>query len=506
MKLLPIAPTLNHLLDALPDPQAVIIEQGSERYSAGQLREHIGPVAAAMAAAGISKGDRVAVWLPKCIDFVVALLAASRIGAIFIPVNPALKPMQVGHILIDSGASLLITSSQRAGHLQAHDLGLPLMWTSLPGGATAPNDIIVEPDDLAAILYTSGSTGSPKGVMLSHRNICTGSASVASYLGLTSHDRILCVPPFSFDYGLNQLITMLQVGGCAVLFDYLFPADVLKAMATHRITGLPGVPALWTQLAPLQWPADSVAHLRYISNTGGRMPLPVYQALRTHVGARDILLMYGLTEAFRSTWLEPALADAYPDSIGRAVPHAEVRIVRPDGSETDAGETGELVHMGPLVAQGYWRDPERTALRYRPAPRCATSVPPGSLSVWSGDKATRDGAGLIRFVGRDDEMIKTSGYRISPTEIEEILYSVPGIQDAVVTSIADDALGARIIAVVAGDISDDQLILRHCRASLPAYMVPQNIQIWPQLPRNPNGKLDRSAVTARVRAEAGQGQ
>ena len=221
---------------------------------------------------------------------------------------------------------------------------------------------------MAAIFYTSGSTGRPKGVVLSHRNLIVGAESVSNYLGNDQDDVILSALPLSFDAGFSQLTTAFSVGAHVVLLNYLLPADVIQLCARHRVTGLTCVPPLWIQIADQDWPADAARYLRYFANTGGRMPKATLDRLRSVFPAARPFLMYGLTEAFRSTYLDPAEVDRRPDSIGKAIPNAEILVVRPDGSLCDPGEEGELVHRGALVAMGYWNDPERTAERFRPAP------------------------------------------------------------------------------------------------------------------------------------------
>jgi acyl-CoA ligase (AMP-forming) (exosortase A-associated) len=483
-------------------PEAAVLAWRDQTLTAAQLWRVVQKWAARMQAAGVQPQDRVAVWLPKQFETVVALWAASTAGAVFIPVNPALKPAQVAHILADSGATLLVSSRDRLQQLEVASTQLCWAVEDMTSVAeAAPEAITHDINALTAILYTSGSTGKPKGVMLSHANISLGAVSVAQYLQLTPADRMLCVLPLSFDYGLNQVTTALLTGAQAVLFDHLLARDVIAALSRYRITGLAGVPALWSQLAALDWPPEAVQALRYLTNSGGRMPKSILDQLQTKTDGCDIFLMYGLTEAFRSTYLVPDLVASRPESVGTAIPYAEVRIVRPDGSQTAADEIGELVHMGPLVAQGYWRDAARTAVRFKPAPACATV--PGSPAVWSGDKALRDADGLIYFVARDDEMIKSSGYRISPTEVEEVLYDFADIADAVVLGVPDERIGEMIVAVVApkdGRQLGGQALLAHCRQALPAFMLPGRWLIRPDLPRNANGKLDRSAIAAAVRA------
>ena len=227
------------------------------------------------------------------------------------------------------------------------------------------------------------------------------------------------------------------------------------------------------------------------------MPRALFERLRALFPHAAIHLMYGLTEAFRSTTLPPEFADTHGWSIGRAIPHAEVMVVRPDGTEAAKGEPGELVHAGPLVAQGYWRDPERTAARFRPAPAHSRY---GGTAVWSGDTAVREADGLLRFIGRDDEMIKTSGNRVSPGEIEEAAVGAPGVLEAAAFGVPDLQLGAVIHLFARGDEVARDALPRHLKRELPAWMQPASIQWLDALPHSPNGKVDRAALRARLPA------
>ncbi|MDO9488803.1 MAG: acyl-CoA ligase (AMP-forming), exosortase A system-associated, partial [Sphingomonadaceae bacterium] len=467
--------------------------QGGRRLSYGELDRLVSAVAACLVARGIAPGDRVAVYSPKTIEAVAAMFAAARAGAVLVPINPVLKAAQVAHILADSGAQLLITQRARAEQLTAAEAvgGTQLLrieddWPAAGVGAMAAVD--VGADDLAAILYTTGRTGRPKGVMLSHRNLLVGAESVAGYIGNRADDRILAVLPLSFDAGFSQLTTAFHAGASVVLLDYLTPRDVVKAVERNAITGITGVPPLWIQLAEAEWPEAARQSIRYLANTGGRMPVPVTRRLRSLFPNAKLFLMYGLTEAFRSTYLDPALADGHPDSIGGAIPNAEVMVVAPDGSEAAPGVPGELVHAGPLVAQGYWRDPARTAERFRPAPAWSRL---GGTAAWSGDTVRRDADGLLYFVSRDDEMIKTSGNRVSPTEIEEAAYATGAVGEAVAIGIADARLGQAILLVAtpAGTASAEEAeaVLRGAMAAaVPAYMLPRTIVWRTGLPRNAN--------------------
>ena len=338
--------------------------------------------------------------------------------------------------------------------------------------------------------------------MLSHANLMIGARSVASYLGLAADDRALAVLPMSFDYGQNQFLSSWWAGASVVPLDYLMPRDVANAAATYGVTTLAGVPPLWVQLTEIEWPSEAIASLRRITNTGGALTRPLIAKLRHIFPNVDIFAMYGLTEAFRSTFLPPHMLAAHPDSIGRAIPDAEILVIGADGAVTQDDEPGELVHCGPLVAQGYWRDAERTAERFRPAPAASRY---GGTAVWSGDTVVRDAQGLLRFVGRDDAMIKSAGNRISPGEIEDAAVGVAGVAEACALGVPDERLGQAILLYIRADAAlcetDEQALLDRLRGALrqdlPNFMQPASILILHDLPRNPNGKIDRVAL-ARV--------
>ncbi|MEN3974092.1 acyl-CoA ligase (AMP-forming), exosortase A system-associated [Emcibacter sp. SYSU 3D8] len=497
-----------------------IIERGMKRNPLGEavrlgadaidyvgLAGCIERAASAFLRHDMKAGERVAVYLPKSITSVTAYFGVARAGGVFVPVNPVLKARQVHHILADSGASLLVTSADRLAMLEQDGAALPVgvrrvildsEWDEFlalgaDGAIGHP-----APDDLAALLYTSGSTGSPKGVMLSHRNLTTGAHSVATYLRNSRDDRILCALPLSFDYGLSQLSTALLTGATAVLINHLFPQDIVAALEREAITGLACVPPLWLQVLALEWPECVNVTLRYVTNSGGRMPRHAIAALRQRAPRTKIFLMYGLTEAFRSTYLDPAQVGRRPDSIGKAIPHAVIDVIDAAGQSAAPGVPGELVHSGPLVAKGYWNDPERTSERFRPLPPSFGSAEP---AVWSGDTVTRDADGYLYFVERHDNMIKTSGYRVSPTEIEDVVYETPGVAEAVAVGVPHSVLGQAIVCLVClsdeDEASSDDVLAR-CRSQLPAYMVPKAVIVRDSLPRNPNGKIDRNGLAVEL--------
>ncbi|MCZ6772751.1 MAG: acyl-CoA ligase (AMP-forming), exosortase A system-associated [Proteobacteria bacterium] len=481
----------------------------------------LGSFAATLVELGIRPNDRVAVYLNKRIETVVAYFGTSYAGAVFVPVNPTLKPAQVQHILRDCDVSILVTTAAQAAGLSGilgecgslrsliivgadtADGAAPasieqVSWAD--GTQRSPVAALPVPridTDVAAILYTSGSTGKPKGVVLSHRNIVAGAHSVASYLKNNSDDRILAALPFSFDAGFSQLTTGFSVGASIVLLNYLLPADVVRAVARFGATGLTGVPSLWNRLARLSWPADAVESLRYIANTGGAMPTATLSALRDRLPRTEVYLMYGLTEAFRSTYLPPGELDARPTSIGKAIPNAEILVVNENGQLCGPGEPGELVHRGALVSLGYWNDPEKTAERFRPIPGQLDELPFRELAVWSGDTVVTDEEGFLYFVGRNDDMIKSSGYRISPTEVEEVIYATALVNECAALGIPHPLLGQGVVIVCQSDDTSDRsrdALVAACKSKLPGYMVPLEIQYKEVLPRNPNGKIDRKAL------------
>jgi acyl-CoA ligase (AMP-forming) (exosortase A-associated) len=480
---------LDHLaLRGRPDDVALVAGAATLTYA--DLDAAVGRVAAALRAGGLGPGDRVASWMGKTRLACILPLAAARAGLVHVPINPVLKQAQAAHILADSGARLLVGNAARLATLEDVDVATIALEAWQDGEeALAPSSR--DPGELVALLYTSGSTGRPKGVMLSHANLWLGAVSVAHYLGLGWSDQTLCVLPLAFDYGQNQLLSTWYAGGTAIAFDYLLPNDVKKAVRRHDVTTLAGVPPLWHQLAALDWSGGEGASLRTLTNSGGHLPEPLVRALRGRFPDARLFLMYGLTEAFRSTYLDPALVDTHPDSIGDAIPLADVRILRPDGTEAAVGEEGELVHSGPLVAQGYWNDPERTAHRFR------------SGEVWSGDTVVRGADGLLRFRGRDDAMIKVSGNRLSPTEVEEAALASGAAREAAAFGIADPLLGhaVELVAVALGDDAEAR-ILAHFAKEAPAYMKPRRIVFVDEMPLGPNGKIDRAALKARLEAEA----
>lgn len=519
---MPARTNLHHLLSqaAAETPDAPALSYRSITIDYAETWRMCRAAAAQLLGLGLQRGDRVAIYLEKRFETVTSMFAVSAAGGVFVPINHVLKAAQVGHILGDSNARVLITSADRlpqlasvlsdtrVGHvIVLGDAGpeAPASWHvhRWDDQHAASRDIGRSPAidiDPAAILYTSGSTGKPKGVVLSHRNLIVGAESVSSYLKNTSDDVILSALPLSFDAGLSQVTTAFSVGAHCILMNYLLPRDVPRLCEQYGVTGLTGVPPLWLQLAEVNWPQATAGRLRYWANTGGRMPRATLDRLRGIFTEADPYLMYGLTEAFRSTYLDPAEIDRHPDSIGKAIPNAEILVLRPDGTPCDPGEEGELVHRGALVALGYWNDPTRTAERYRPVHHPEQEWRAPERAVWSGDRVVADAEGFLFFVGRRDDMIKTSGYRVSPSEIEEAAHSTGLVRDAVAMGIDDPALGQRIVlmATPAAAELDVDALTAELKRVLPLYMVPSRIDVRDELPRSPNGKYDRNSLLSEL--------
>lgn len=513
-------------------PDSPALTHGALTLSYQALQAQVAAFASALAATGLGRAERVGIWLEKRLETAVASFGAPAAGGVFVPMNPLLKPEQVAFIAADCQVRVLVTTPDRLELLrpvlaQCPELRHVVLTEGVAAGVPAPvgmalhlwADWMAAPvsaghrvidTDMAAILYTSGSTGKPKGVVLSHRNMVAGAKSVASYLENDAADTLLAALPLSFDAGFSQLTTAFHSGARVVLLNYLLPRDVLKAMEREKVTGLTAVPPLYIQLTALDWPKAVNDHLRYFANTGGRMPRETLNLLRQRAPRAKPFLMYGLTEAFRSTYLPPEEVDRRPDSIGKAIPNAEILVLREDGTECAADESGELVHRGALVGQGYWGDAEKTAERYKLLPagiggrQAGLQLP--EYAVFSGDNVRRDADGFLYFIGRRDEMMKTSGYRVSPTEVEEVLYATQLVGECVAFGTEHPTLGQaiQVIATAPGGSPDVDVaaLLAECRKRMPVYMVPAGVHAMAgPLPRNPNGKIDRKLLATAWREQ-----
>jgi len=497
-----------------PEKEALV--DVAQRLSYAESASRSGAISRGLQNIGVRRGDRIGIWLETSVQQAIAILGASQSGGVFVPFNYILFPHQAGHIMQDCGTVGLITTKEKiAASLQVLenlpslrflisvdgrpecDLKAPVYLLdeilSTEEGCLS-RDLRIE-KDLAAILYTSGSTGKPKGVMLSHEQVMAGSSIVSDYLNITYNERIIGVLPLSFDAGLNQLMTAVQQGATYVPMTFTFAREIVKTLEREQITGMAGVPTLWSLMTQPGSSLEKTAlpHLRYITNTGGRMPQSILSALRNALPKTQVFLMYGLTEAFRSTYLPPAELDRRPDSMGKAIPNTEILVVNEEGKLCKPGEVGELVHRGPTVSMGYWGQPELTARVLRPHPFLPPELGNEEKVCYSGDLVKMDDEGFLYFVGRRDTMIKSSGFRVSPTEVEEVLFQTGKLQEAAVIGLPDEILGQAIKAFVVkrdGESVTEEDLISYCAARLPRHMHPKIVQILESLPKTPSGKVD----------------
>jgi len=505
---------------ALRSPEKEALVHGDLRLTYAEVTKRTTKLANGLRRIGLQRCDRVGIYLDPSVPLVLSIFGISQAGGVFVPINTLLFPNQVTHIARDCRMRGLITTNAKLSLLASALKDMPSIefLVVLPDGdppdAAVPiyrfEELSQSPPreewcnanietDLAALIYTSGSTGKPKGVMLNHAQIMAGTSIVSDYLDITSADRILAILPFSFDAGLNQLMTTFQQGGTLVLMAFSFAREIVQMLLKERITGLAGVPTLWSLLVhPMSsMEKHSFPHLRYITNTGGAMPQNVLTTLRQILPMTKIFLMYGLTEAFRSTYLPPEEIEPRPTSIGKAIPNTEIFVINDKGQPCRPGEEGELVHRGPTVSMGYWGQPELTDRVFRPNPFLSPELVDCEKVCYSGDLVTMDEEGYLYFVGRRDTMIKSSGFRISPTEVEEVLMYSGWLQEAAVVGIPDEVLGQSIKAVVVpkdGMSLDADAVRAFCAEQAPHYVVPKVVEFLNKLPRTTSGKVDYSAL------------
>lgn len=495
------------------DRTAIVL--GHESLTYGDLAAHVEAMAAGLVEMGVRRGERVGIHLHRLIEEVVATFAAARVGAVFVNVNYQWTIHQLQYIVDDCDIKTLFTDARkakmicRAGLLESLDRVIVVgeapdhekmvAWANLPTEATVPTFRPIDAD-LAALLYTSGSTGKPKGVMLTHDNIVQGARSVASYLKNTSDDRVLGLLPMSFDYGMSQVTTIFLVGGTVVLQPVVMPAEIIRALVAQKVTGLAAVPPVWIELVrALQEMKTDLPDLRYVTNSGGKIPPNILEAMAEVFPGVDIFLMYGLTEAFRSTYLDPKLYRKKMGAIGKAIPNVEVFVVDPEKGLCQPNEHGELLHRGSLISRGYWGNPEATDEKIKVCEHLRPFLGDEKV-LYSGDTVYRDEDGILWFVGRADAMMKCSGFRVSPTEVEDVVYQASGVGEVVAFGVEDEMLGQAVhVAVASADQTPIDLgrLQQHCRKNMPAYMVPSVVHVWEgRMPRTASGKIDQATVIA----------
>jgi amino acid adenylation domain-containing protein len=489
---------------------AVIVE--GEPHSYGELLEAAVRLASALRSRGVGRGDRVAIFMDNTWPCVVAIYATLIAGGVFVIVNPQTKSDKLDFILRDSGARVLVTDSHLSKVFEPVLAGLPELRVVCSGtcppqsrlepfeaviaaaAALEPSGVI--PLDLAALIYTSGSTGQPKGVMQTHQSMVFAAGSLIEYLRLGPDEKILCVLPLAFDYGLYQLLMAVTLGATLVLErSFTFPAQIYARMREHGVTVFPGVPTVYSMLLSAhRRGALSFPRVRRVTNTAAALPDEFVSGLREVFPNALIYKMYGLTECKRVSYLEPELVDAKPGSVGKAIPGTEVYLLSPDGSPTPAGEVGVLHVRGPHVMCGYWNRPDLSAQMLKPGKL------PGERVLCTHDHFRMDAEGFLYFVGRSDDIIKTRGEKVSPVEVENALHKIPGVREAAVIGVPDELLGEAIRAYVVldpGVTLVDKQIRALCTGLLENFMVPKEFVFCEGLPRSPNGKVSKRLLLER---------
>ena len=494
-------------------PDSVALVTGGRRYTYREIDLLAGRLKASLHRLGVQRGDRVAVFADNGMEAVVALFGALKAGAVVMPVNPLTKSDKLAYLLNDSRAACLVTTQVLRGIWEralAHNTSVQACLVSGLSAADAggrlksyeeavagdPGDsesALMIDQDLASIIYTSGSTGEPKGVMLTHLNMVSAARSVNGYLGMTEDDVIMCALPLAFDYGLYQVLMGFMVGATVVLeHSFSFPVKVLEIMAKEGVTVFPGVPTMFSMIMGLgNLSQYDLRRLRMITNTAAALSERHIRALRALFPQATLFSMYGLTECKRVTYLPPEQLDIRPTSVGRGMLNEEVWLVDEEGRRLPNGSAGELVVRGSNVMRGYWEKPAQTAERLKPGPY------PGEMVLYSGDIFRTDKEGYLYFVARKDDIIKSRGEKVSPKEVENVLYGLDGVQDAAVIGVPDPVLGEAIkafLVVRSGYSYSDRDVIKFCLDRLESFMVPKQVCFVAELPTTDTGKIKKTVL------------
>jgi len=500
-------------------PKKTAIIFGRRKLTYEEMDVSANRLANALISYGIKRDDRVGVFLDNSVEAVVAIFAILKANATFVVINPTTKFQKLGYILNNCRMSGLIADWDK------FDVVSPIPETApslkfvifsgkkkdsaeidpnrfldyeelLKSSVPKPPPLKCIDQDLATIIYTSGTTGVPKGVMMTHLNVISACTSITTYLENTSSDIILDVLPLSFDYGLYQVLMAFKVGGTIVLEKtFLYPFEIIKTIIREKVTGFPGVPTIFALLLQLDHLKDyDFTHLRYITNTAAALPVSHVKKLREVFPHTKIYLMYGLTECKRVSYLPPDEVDRRPDSVGRGMPNEEVYIENEQGERVKPGEMGELVVRGSNVMRGYWELPEETDKLLKPGKY------PGEKVLYTGDLFRMDEEGYLYFVARKDDIIKTRGEKVSPKEIENVLYRLNEVLEAAVMGVPDPILGEAIKAVVVlqkgANITEEQ-VRRFCAQNLEDFMIPKLVEFQEFLPKTETGKIKKIGLISK---------
>ena len=489
---------------AATSPEAVAVIDGGRSVSYAELADQTARFANVLIEAGVRPGDRVVVALENSPEFIASYFGAMEAGAVAVPLSSGSRSDRLVAAcadclpvvcIADAGAAALIAAEAPSSMRQLFVLGSQSLNDALAGASSTRPEVRRTDADLAAIIYTSGSTGEPRGVMLSHLNICANTASIVEYLRLTAADRVLAVLPFFYVYGLSLLHTHVAVGGSLVLVNSLaFPNVAVKAMVSHAVTGFAGVPSTFAlMLERSNLASASLPALRYATQAGGAMPPARIRGWLTAMPHVPLFVMYGATEASaRLAYLDPAELPRRIGSVGRAIPNVELRVLREDGSAADVGEVGEIVARGLNISSGYWQQPEQTAERFGPE------------GFRTGDLGTCDVSGCFTIVGRKGDMLKIGGHRVSAREIEDAIAECPGVIECAVIGTDHEILGDAPVAFVSlreGVTTDG--VIAFCREHLSEAKVPVSVTAYAALPKNAAGKVDKAQLRAAGEATTG---
>lgn len=494
-----------------PDKTALVCD--NQRLTYAQVEEMSNRLANALVHYGVKRWDRVVIYMENSIEVVVAIFAILKASATFVVINPTTKEDKLVYILNNSGATALITMHRNKSLVSKLPSQVPSLRFSIlchkkaadePGESLYDFNELIESfpshcpaclsidQDLACLIYTSGSTGDPKGVMSSHSNVAFASQSIITYLKNTDDDIVINVLPLSFDYGLYQLLMVFRFRGTLVLErSFAYIAKILKTIEQEKVTGFPGVPTIFAMILQMNLDPYDLSKLRYITNTAAALPPHHILQIKEKFPHATLYSMYGLTECKRTLYLPPEQLSKRPDSVGIPIPGTEVWIEDDEGNRLGPDKIGELVIRGSHVMRGYWNDPETTGKVYKPGPF------PGERILYSGDLFKMDSEGYLYFVARKDDIIKSRGEKVSPKEIENVLYSIEGISEAAVIGTEDKLLGQAIKAFVV--LQDKQInekhILKYCKDHLENFMVPKYIEICDSLPKTSSGKIKKTGLT-----------
>jgi amino acid adenylation domain-containing protein len=496
-----------------PDEVALVCE--GRRLTYTQIEEQANKVANGLLEMGVQSGDRVAIWLPNSVETVVGLFGILKAGGTFVILNATTKFDKLAYVLNNCTAGGLFAPGRHGDLLPDLFEAVPSLRFAIQCGSGAVEsdsrssqiysfDQVLEsyPDarpscstidiDLACLIYTSGSTGDPKGVMSTHRNVAFAASSIIEYLENVPEDIIINVLPLAFDYGLYQLLMAFKFGGALVLErSFTYPAAVLNRIAAENVTGLPGVPTVFAMLLQLDLNRFDLSSIRYLTNTAAALPVDHIRQLRDAFPWARLYSMYGLTESKRTLYLPPEELNRRPGSVGIPIPGTDAWVEGDDGEKLSPGEVGELVVRGSHVMQGYWRDPDETAKRFRPGRY------PAERLLYTGDLFRMDEEGFFYFVSRKDDIIKSRGEKVAPKEVESVIYQLPEVVEAAVVGVPDDLLGQAVKAfVVCGDDHSltERDVLRHCARHLEDFMVPKNVEFRDSLPKTSSGKIRVSSL------------